>query len=410
MYLRNYFRQFLRDLRAQRLRMFLTVFGIIWGTAAVTLLLAFGEGLHAKVVKDQKGLGENIVICWPSRTSRPWQGLPRGRRIRLTDEDIELLRREVPEIAYISGEYSAEDAKLKVGRKTVTPLVTAANPEFAVMRNLIPQPGGRYVNSEDMALRRRVVFLGDDLAKDLFGEKVDAVGRVVEIQDAPFQVVGVMQQKEQDSSYNDRDKDQAFIPSTTYKGMFGGKYVENFVFQVADVRRVETAKKKVLATLGNKYRFDPEDEEAIGMWDTTEGMKFLDTFFLAFRMFLGIVGAFTLVVGGIGVSNIMNVAVEERTKEIGIKMALGAKKRYVLGQFLTETFLITLIGGAIGFGISWAICAAFPEKLEEFVGRPEISLKVGLTTTAILGGIALVAGWFPARSAANLDPVEALRM
>jgi putative ABC transport system permease protein len=409
MYFRNYFRQFLRDVRAQKLRMFLTLFGLVWGTAAVTLLLAFGQGLGTHVKKQQKGLGENIVIAWPSRTSRPWQGLPRGRRLQVTREDVEAIRTQIPEITYIAGEYSADNAKVRFGTKTVAPSVVGANPEFAVMRNIIPNSGGRFYNQDDMDLRRRVVFIGDELATDLFGDK-PPIGETVYIDAVPFQVIGVMQKKGQDSSYSGRDKDKAFVPYTTLQAMYGFKYVDNFVFQVSDAGVAKRAQKGVLAMLGSKYRFDPEDEEAIGMWDTTEGMKFMDVFFGVFNTFLGVVGAMTLVVGGIGVSNIMNVAVEERTKEIGIKMALGAKKRYVLGQFLTETLLITLIGGAVGFFISWAVCASFPVKLEEYVGRPEISFKVAAITTAILGSIGLLAGWFPARSAANLKPVEALRM
>lgn len=409
MYFRNYVRQFLRDVRAQKLRMFLTLFGLIWGTAAVTLLLAFGEGLGAQVKKQQKGLGENIVIAWPSRTSRPWQGLPRGRRVQVTREDVEAIRSQVPQITYLSGEYSADNAKVRYGTKTVAPSVVGSNPEFALMRNVIPSSGGRFYNDEDMNLRRRVAFIGDELARDLFGEK-PPVGELIYIDAVPFQVIGVMQKKGQDSSYSGRDKDKVFVPYTTLQAMYGFKYVDNFVFQLARAGESEAAKKQVLALLGGKYRFDPEDEEAIGMWDTTEGMKFMDVFFGVFNTFLGVVGAMTLVVGGIGVSNIMNVAVEERTKEVGIKMALGAKKRYVLGQFLTETLLITLVGGIVGFAISWSICAAFPVQFEDYVGRPEISFKVALVTTAILGSIGLLAGWFPARTAANLKPVEALRM
>jgi putative ABC transport system permease protein len=411
MYLRNYLRQFLRDVRAQKLRLFLTVFGLVWGTAAVTLMLAFGEGLHRNVLKAQKGLGDAIVIAWPSRTSKTWQGLPRGRRVQLTDEDIALLRREVEEIGRISEEYATDGARMTWGKKSLSVDVSGTNVEFHEMRSMNPQEGGRFLNQTDMDDRRRVVFVGDQLAIDLFGEGVNPVGETVKIDGSPFTVVGVMVQKEQDSSYSGRDKDKAIIPASTFKAIYGTKYVENFIFQAKEIQKVAAAKKKVIAVAAQKYRFDPEDEEAIQMWDTTEGMKFLDTFFLAFRGFLGIVGALTLVVGGIGVSNIMNVVVEERTKEIGIKMALGAKRRYVIGQFLFETLFITIVGGVSGFLISWGICSVFPSfGLQDFVGTPQISIQVAAITTAILGAIGLLAGYFPARTAANLRPVEALRM
>ena len=411
MYVRNYFRQFLRDVRAQRLRLFLTVFGIVWGTAAVTLLLAFGQGLHKQILINQKGLGDAIVIAWPARTSKPWQGLPRGRAVHLTDDDVAAFRQEIPEIDRVSEEYEHDGTRLSWGHKTLAVQLAGANAEWGVMRNMIPQEGGRFIDPRDVDERRRVLFLGDQLKIDLFGEKEDAVGKRVQVDGVPFTVVGVLQHKEQDSSYSGRDKDKAVAPTSTVKALYGFTQIEDFIFQVLDPQQVPAAKKKMLAVAARRQRFDPTDEEAVQMWDTTEGLKFLDTFFLAFRSFLGIVGALTLVVGGIGVSNIMNVAVEERTKEIGIKMALGAKRRYVLGQFLFETLLLTVLGGVVGFLISWGVCGVFPKLgLTEYVGDPVISAQVALVTTAILGSIGLVAGWFPARTAANLRPVEALKM
>ncbi len=408
--LRNSLRQFLRDARSQKLRLFLTVFGIVWGTAAVTLLLAFGEGLHRRVLISQKGLGDAIVIAWPSRTSKPWEGLPRGRAVQMTAEDVERIRSEVEEIDRISDEYM-RNTRIGTGAKTLSVQVSGVNAEYGVMRNLIPREGGRFLDQRDLDMRRRVVFLGDQLAKDLWGDAVDPVGSQVRLGGVPFLVIGVMVTKDQDSSYSGRDKDKAVIPAPTFQALFGDKYVDNFVFQVLDPQRVPAVKKKVLEVAARKHRFDPEDEEAVQMWDTTEGVKFLNTFFVTFRAFLGIVGALTLVVGGIGVSNIMNVAVEERTKEIGIKMALGAKRRWILNQFLIETLMLTIGGGAIGFAISWGICSVFPSLgLAQYVGDPEISFRVAAITTAILGGIGVVAGYFPARSAASLRPVEALRM
>jgi len=409
MALRAYLLQLLRDVRSQKLRTFLTLFGIVWGTASVTLLLAFGQGLHEQLIKVTKGMGENIVICWPSRTSQPWQGLPRGRRVRVTEEDLERVRNDVPLLTRLSGEYAAWNLRFRNGRKVFVPGVSGTNVEFAVMRNVIPEEGGRFLNQHDLDQRRRVIFLGDKLASDLFGVD-EAIGHRVYIAGVPFTVIGTLKEKEQDSSYYNRDNDRATMPASTYRALYGQKYVDDFVFQVASREDAKPAQEQVVASLSRLHRFDPKDSEAVDMWDTTENFAFLDAFMIGFRLFLGIVGTLTLVVGGIGISNIMNVVVEERTKEIGVKMAIGAKRRYVIGQFMFETLSLTLIGGVIGFAIAWTICSTFPASLLEYVGTPQISLEVTGLTATILGLIGGLAGFFPARTAANLNPVEALRL
>jgi putative ABC transport system permease protein len=402
-------RTLLRDLRSQKLRTFLTTFGIVWGTTAVSLLLAFGKGFHEQVHRNSAGLGENILIAWPSRTSIPFEGLGKGRAIDLTEEDMVLVARRADHLLGISGEYS-RSVRLNYGNRTLAVDMSGVSPIFGDMRNLIPQAGGRFVNDLDIERQRRVVFLGNDLAKDVFGE-TDPVGKTLLLMGSPFLVVGVLKEKGQDSSYQGRDKDMLFVPGSTFRALTGEKYVNNFIFKASEASRTEALKDQVLAILAKKHRFDPKDKEALGIWDTTEMFKFLDTFMLAFRMFLGIVGSLTLVVGGIGVSNIMNVVVEERTREIGIKMALGARPGSILGQFLLETLLITAAGGLAGLGITAALCAAFPSlNLGEFVGNPVLSPAVAATTAGLLGAIGLLAGYFPARDAARLDPVVAMKL
>lgn len=402
-------RQLLRDMRSQKLRTSLTIFGIIWGTVAVTLLGAFGQGLHKQIIVNTAGLGDRIAIAWPGLTSVPWEGLGRGRRIRLREEHIEAVRREAPGVVSVSSEYS-QTLKLHYGAKTVAVDCSGVWPEFGAMRNLVPQAGGRFLNPTDQAEQRRTLFLGDKITGEIFG-KEPAVGKTVLLGGSPFLIVGVLQKKVQNSSYNSRDEGRGYMPGSTFRALTGAKYVENFVYQPVSASQSKAVTENVRAILARQLRFDPKDKEALSVWDTAEEFKFLDVFFLSFRLFLAIVGCFTLVVGGIGVSNIMNVVVEERTKEIGIKMALGARQGWVLRQFLLETLLITGLGGTIGFGFSWLVCSIFPKfGATEYVGDPEISFSVALLTVLVLGATGLAAGYFPARDAARLDPVVAMKL
>jgi putative ABC transport system permease protein len=403
-------KQMVRDMRSQKLRTLLTVFGIVWGTVAVTLLGAFGQGLHKQMIKNSAGLGDRIAICWPGLTSMPYEGLGRGRRIRVREEHIEAVRRDAVGLVAISSEYN-ETLKLHYGLKTVAVDVSGVAAEFGSMRNLIPEAGGRFINAVDVAEQRRTLFLGDKIAKEIFGKPGNAVGKTVIYGGSPFLIVGVLQTKVQNSSYNSRDEGRAYMPGSTFRALTGAKYVNNFVYQPVSPSQSEAVTDNIREILARQLRFDPKDKEALSVWDTAQQFKFLDVFFLSFRLFLGIVGCFTLVVGGIGVSNIMNVVVEERSKEIGIKMALGARQRWVLRQLLLETVLITAIGGAIGFAVSWTICAIFPRfGVTRFVGDPEISLPVAALTALVLGLTGLLAGYFPAREASRLDPVVAMKL
>ena len=407
---RDAVRQMWRDVRSQKLRTFLTVFGIIWGTVSVTLLLAFGKGMQRQMTINAAGIGDRICIAWPGITSIPFEGLGKGRKIRLNEDDIEAVRKQAPGLTAISSEYS-KTLKLNYGAKTVAVDISGIAPEFGTMRNINPQPDGRFINPTDMREQRRALFIGNKLAADVFGQGTPAVGKTVMLGGSPFLIVGVMEKKVQQSSYSGRDNQKGFIPGSTFRALTGEKWVDNLIYQPAVAKQSKQVTESIRGVLAGRLRFDPTDKEAFSVWDTTEQFAFFDVFFLSFRLFLGIIGSFTLIVGGIGVSNIMNVVVEERTKEIGIKMALGARTPWILRQFLMETLLITGMGGAIGFAISLSICAIFPKfGVTEYVGDPDVSLSVALLTAAILGLTGLVAGYFPARDASQLDPVVAMKL
>jgi len=407
--LKDVFKQLIRDVRNEKLRTFLTVFGIVWGTVAISLMLAFGTGLHKQLVKNTAGLGDRIVIAWPGLTSIPYEGLGKGRRIRITDEDLDSVRGSVVGLRAMSPEYS-RSFRVSYATKTMSVDTSGVNVEFGAMRNLIPEQGGRFIDPLDIDKQRRVAFLGNSLSKDIFGG-TPAVGKTILVNNSPFTVVGVLIKKDQDSNYSGPDSGKMWIPLSTYHGLTGEKYIDNFIFQAATSGDTKELLKRMSAALGQRLRFDAKDKEALSMWDTTQQFEFFDIFMLAFNSFLGLVGVLTLIVGGIGVSNIMNVVVEERTREIGIKMALGAKQGWILTQFLLETMLVTAIGGAIGFAISFGVCAVFPKLgFTEYVGDPTVSPLVALLTAGALGIVGLVAGYFPAREAAQLDPVVAMKL
>jgi putative ABC transport system permease protein len=401
--------QFIRDMRSQKLRTFLTVFGIIWGTISVVLLLGFGVGVGRQMSENYHGLGEGIIILWPARTSMAYQGLSKGRPLRFIEDDAFLVKQEISQIKAISPEYSRYGVKLKHEKNTYSAQIQGIYPGYEDMRNVIPERGGRFINEVDIKLRRRIIFLGYKIKEELFKDE-PAIGKYVFVNSVPFQIVGILIKKTQNSTYGNPDDSLGFIPATTFSSLFGHKYINNMVMQAHDSSQNELIKKRLLQVLGKKYKFNPEDTEALSFWDTMEGEKITNAIMVGFNIFLGIIGAFTLTVGGIGVSNIMNVVVEERTKEIGLKMALGAKKGFVLAQFLFETLLVTLIGGAIGLAISYGIIVIFPAgKIEEYIGRPTLSLDVAWVTVALLGFIGFISGFGPARRAANLNPVEAIR-
>jgi putative ABC transport system permease protein len=406
-------RLFTRELKQQKKRMTLTILALAWGTFSIVILLAFARGLERQMIKATHGLGEGICMISTGQTSKPYQGLGKGRLILLQEEDVALLKSLIPEIELISPENERGANNMTYWLKSLTERVTGVSPDFEDLRGYFPQRNGRFIDAVDLAEKRRVVFLGTELKKRLFDTE-DAVGKTVFINSIPFLVIGVMMDKMQNSMYSGPDVDKAAIPFSTFRAIYGDKTLQRLIYRPKDIGQSATVKDSVYRVLSEKYKFDPSDKQALDVWDMVEEEKLMKRIFAGMQIFMGIVGGLTLIVAGVGVANIMYVSAKKRTREIGIKMALGAKRRHILFQFISEALLIVFIGGASGTLLSLLIVQVFQAlslkgEVADVLAHPVLSVDIMILTVLILGAIGFLAGFFPARRAASANPVEALR-
>ena len=403
----------LGDLRANRTRSFLTIFAMVWGTISIVLLLAFGRGLRTQVSEGLLNAGERIFMVYGGETSLEHEGLSAGRRIRLREDDLDLILRAVPEFEFGSPSYGRGRTHLKAGENQTTTYMEGVNPIFSELRRMFPAPGGRFINQRDVDQRRRVLFLGDEIAARLFGD-TPPVGQTVLLDGLSFRVIGVMESKFQDSSNNGPDENRAIIPASTFRSIYGTEFVSHLLVRPRTVADAPFAKREMYRVLGGRHRFDPADERALGIWDFIEDEKIVGQIGYGIQVFLGLVGAFTLLVAGVGVANIMYVVVRERTREIGIKLAVGARRRHIVSQFLSEAIVITVGGGLLGLAIASLLVVGIDSipsdnPAMEYILNPKLSLPIASICVGMLMAIGLVAGILPARRAARLDPVESLR-
>ena len=402
-----FFKNLFMDLYRQPMRTFLTLSGVVWGTFAIVLLLAFGDGVSKQGRKSMHGMGSGIVIAWPGITTISYKGIIKGKQVRLTPGEVLRVREKVQGIGRISPEFIRRK-RIRYKTEEYNNTVRGVNIEFQYMRNTIAAEG-RFLNEIDLEEKRRVCFIGNTIAGNLFhGE--EPVGKKVFVEGMPFLVVGVMKRKIQTSNYSgQQDEHCLFIPYTTFSSLYGEKYVNNFLIQPFPGQSVPVID-GTRRYLSRRVGFSPEDKDALFLWDFTELEKNLDAFFLAFTIFLGMIGSFTLLVGAVGVASIMLVVVEERIREIGVKLAVGAKRKQILRQFFSEALTIILVGGIIGFIFAALVLRLVPvEMIEDYVGHPEINVTVGVATILVLLAVGSVAGLMPARKAASTNPIVALR-
>lgn len=406
-------REFLQDIKKQRLRAFLTTFAITWGTLVVILLMSFGAGLSFRMREGLLNAADRVITIWPNQTTIKFQGLPIGRRIRFTEDDVELLQQSLPMVSQVCAQQGKHGTRLRNGSRTALTYMEAVYPNFEFMRRMYPAAGGRFLDAMDQQEKRRVLFIGSEIAREVFGEE-NPIGKTCELDGLPFTVVGVLPKKMQTSMNNGPDDRRAIIPYSTFQSIYGWRYLNSIIMQPANPQEGTLIKEEIYRVLGRKHRFDPKDDKALFVWDVAETVAIQDKIFLGLNIFMGVVGSMTLIIAGVGVANIMYVVVKERTREIGIKRAVGARRWHIMLQIIFESLLMSTVGGLVGILAATGIIKAVwlipaQEGAMQFLGRPLLSAPVMIIAVSLLALIGLLAGFFPARRAAHIDPVEALR-
>lgn len=409
-------RQTLWNIRRNRLRSFLTLFGIAWGIASLVLMSSLSDGFRQGQRRNMAQIGDNIVFVFGGVTEEQAGGQRAGRRIRLRESDIELIRANCPAVAVISPEHKTWDVPARSATNAGRFLTVGVNPEYLKLRNL-PVEIGRPVSEADVREARRVAVLGASVRRQLFEQNPRPIGERIHVNGYPYEVIGVMNEKEQNSSYDGWDNDKILIPHTALlrdapadRQVYAEHRLYGFLYRPADISKWEEAQRQVREVLGRAHGFSPTDKGALRIFDSIESAQMFDAIFNATEIFLGAVALITLSLGGIGVMNTMMIAVAERTNEIGLKKALGATRRRILLDFFLEGVLLAALSGAAGLVLTFLVSGAVNSMPlpTMFAGLP-VQWKTLALATLALGTVAVAAALPPARRAAGLTPVEALR-
>ena len=403
-------------IKKNKLRTFLTGFSVAWGIFMLMVLLGSGNGLQNGVKENFASNSINIMWLWTGDTSIPYQGMKEGRTIKFNNADYTFLKEKGENLEQVSSRYYLPGTIVYTYKNEYGSFETSScHPALLEMEKVIIA-SGRFINDMDMNDSRKVIVIGENVRKALFKEE-DPIGKYVKLNNVPFKVIGVTHDKARN------DERTNYIPVTTAQRIFNGAdRVHTFAITTKMVKTVEEADSitaKVRQGLAMRHKFDPNDKKAMGSFNMlTEYIRTMKIF-QAIKIFVWIIGIGTLIAGIVGVSNIMLILVKERTREIGIRKALGASPASVIGLVLLESILITTVAGYLGLVVGVGIMEGINYALEQalasgagdgvFFRNPTVDFTTAITSMVILVVSGALAGYLPARKAANVKPIEALR-
>ncbi|WP_281235313.1 ABC transporter permease [Flavobacterium gelatinilyticum] len=419
MFSRDNWDEILQALTANVFRTILTAFGVFWGIFILVILLAAGNGLENGVKKGFDGIATNTMFMWSQTTSKAYKGLPKTRRYDFRNSDVAALKAALPDLLYVSprnqlGDFNGTNNVVR-GTKTSSFTIYGDYPEL-IKQQPMDIIKGRFMNQQDIKEKRKIAVIGKGVISELYGKEEEAIGTYIKINGINFMVVGIYKSKQQGGNAEQEQKN-IFIPFTTFQQAFNyGDKVGWMAITAKDDKSITELKPKILEIIRALHSVHPNDERAVGNFDLYEQFNKVQSLFNILKVIAYFVGTLVLISGVIGISNIMLIVVKERTKEIGIRRALGATPAAIRGQILTESIFLTIVSGMLGIAVATGIIAllnmaldSMPPGNDTMFANPSVDLGVVFVALIILVGSGLLAGFIPAQTAINVKPVDALR-